>query len=81
MLAQIKDWLDTESEVVLPRSPLGQAITYARNQWTALTRVHHARLPQHRQQRQRAGLKRVAIGRKNWLFAGNDAAAEKHARL
>jgi hypothetical protein len=23
---------------------------------------------------------RVAIGRKNWLFAGNDAAAENHAR-
>lgn len=26
-------------------------------------------------------MKRVAIGRKNWLFAGNDAAAENHARL
>ena len=26
-------------------------------------------------------LKRVAIGRKNWLFAGDDAAAENHARL
>lgn len=26
-------------------------------------------------------LKRVAIGRKNWLFAGHDAAAENHARL
>jgi hypothetical protein len=26
-------------------------------------------------------LKRVAIGRKNWLFAGHDAAAQNHARL
>ena len=26
-------------------------------------------------------LKRVAIGRKNWLFAGNDEAAASHARL
>ena len=26
-------------------------------------------------------LKRVALGRKNWLFAGNDQAAENHARL
>ena len=25
--------------------------------------------------------KRVTIGRKNWLFAGNDAAAENHVRL
>ncbi len=23
----------------------------------------------------------MALGRKNWLFAGNDAAAENHARL
>jgi transposase len=26
-------------------------------------------------------MKRVAIGRKNWLFAGNDDAAASHARL
>jgi hypothetical protein len=26
-------------------------------------------------------MKRVAIGRKNWLFAGNDAAGASHARL
>ncbi len=26
-------------------------------------------------------LKRVALGRKNWFFAGHDAAAENHARL
>jgi hypothetical protein len=26
-------------------------------------------------------MKRVAIGRKNWLFAGNDHAASSHARL
>ena len=26
-------------------------------------------------------LKRVAIGRKNWLFAGNDAATASHAWL
>jgi len=26
-------------------------------------------------------LKRVALGRKNWLFAGNDRAAANHARL
>ena len=26
-------------------------------------------------------IRRVAIGRKNWLFAGNDAAATSHARL
>ena len=35
VLAKIKTWLDTEGEVVLPRSPMAAAITYAQNQWAA----------------------------------------------
>ncbi len=52
---RIKTWLDAEQEVVLPRSPMAAAITYAQNQWQALDDVRDARLPEHRQQRQRAG--------------------------
>jgi transposase len=81
VLARIKAWLDTEEEVVLPRSPMGAAITYAQNQWAALnTYVTRGFLSIDNNASERA-LKRVAIGRKNWLFAGNDAAAENHARL
>jgi transposase len=81
VLTQIKTWLDTESEIVLPRSPMGQAIGYAQNQWTALTAyVTQDFLAIDNNAAERA-LKRVAIGRKNWLFAGNDAAAQNHARL
>jgi transposase len=81
ILARIKAWLDVESEVVLPRSPLATAITYAQNQWTALTTyVTQGFLAIDNNASERA-LKRVAIGRKNWLFAGHDAAAENHARL
>jgi transposase len=81
VLAQIKDWLDTEGEAVLPRSPLGQAITYARNQWTALSTYTTQGFLNIDNNASERALKRVAIGRKNWLFAGNDAAAENHARL
>ena len=81
VMAQIKSWLDTEGDVVLPRSPMGQAITYARNQWIALNAyVTQGFLAIDNNASERA-LKRVAIGRKNWLFAGNDAAAENAARL
>ena len=79
ILAKIKTWLDREQEVVLPRSPMATAITYARNQWQALnTYVTQGFLNIDNNASERA-LKRVAIGRKNWLFAGNDAAAENHA--
>jgi transposase len=81
LLAQIKTWLDIEGEVVLSRSPLGQAINYAKNQWAALcTYTTQGFLNIDNNASERA-LKRVAIGRKNWLFAGNDAAATNHARL
>jgi hypothetical protein len=81
VLDRIKTWLEAESEVALPRSPMAAAITYAQNQWAALTTyTTHGFLNIDNNASERA-LKRVAIGRKNWLFAGNDAAAENHGRL
>ena len=81
ILTQIKAWLDGEKEIVLPRSPMAQAIQYTLNQWDALCRyAEHGFLNIDNNAAERA-LKRVAIGRKNWLFAGNDAAGTSHARL
>ena len=81
VLEQIKTWLGTEGEVVLPRSPMATAITYAKNQWAALgVYVTQGFLSIDNNASERA-LKRVALGRKNWLFAGHDAAALNHARL
>lgn len=81
VLARIKQWLDTEGEIVLPRSPMAAAIQYAQNQWLALTTYTTQGFLNIDNNASERTLKRVAIGRKNWLFAGNDAAAENHARL
>jgi len=81
VLAKMKTWLDSEQEVVLPRSPMATAITYAQNQWTALTTYATQGFLNIDNNASERALKRVALGRKNWLFAGNDAAAENHARL
>jgi hypothetical protein len=81
VLEKIKTWLDAEGEIVLPRSPMATAITYAQNQWAALNvYLTQGFLNIDNNAAERA-LKRVAIGRKNWLFAGHDAAAANHARL
>src|SRR5512144_2951269 len=64
-----------------PKSPLGKAVTYAINQWPTLTvflddpRVPLANAHVERLQR------RTALGRKNYLFAGADAAAHRLAVL
>ena len=81
VLELIKAWLEEESRVVLPRSPMAGAIGYMRNQWEALC-VYSTRgfLAIDNNAAERA-LKRVAIGRKNWLFAGNDRAGQTAATL
>ena len=69
-------WCDTQVDIVLDETPISKAIGYARNQRTALDRfLSDGRLPLHNNWSKRE-LRREAIGRKNWLFVGNDEAAE-----
>ncbi|MCA9631176.1 MAG: transposase [Myxococcales bacterium] len=64
VLARIKQWLDREGEIVLSRSPMAAAITYAQNQWQALgTYVTRGFLNIDNNASEPA-FKRVALGRK-----------------
>jgi transposase len=75
-LAQFKTWLDSQQAAnggpILPKSPMGQAITYAMNQWDALcVYTTDGRLNIDNNAAENAH-RRVAVGRKNWLFCGSD---------
>jgi len=84
-LVQFQAWLESQQAEhggpVLPKSPMGQAIRYALNQWEALC-VYTAdgRLAIDNNASENA-LRRVAIGRKNWLFAGSDKGGHTAATL
>jgi hypothetical protein len=81
ILEQIRVWLIAQQTQVLPRSPIAQAIGYALNQWPALiVYTSDARLSIDNNISERA-LRRVAVGRKNWLFAGHDESAQGQAVL
>jgi transposase len=72
LLTDWKEWLDSLAATVLPKSPLGEAVTYARNQWSALTvYVTDGDLAIDNNTAERA-IKPYALGRKNWLFFGSD---------
>lgn len=81
ILARIKAWLDEQIKLVLPRSPMAAAINYTLNQWEALCRYCQAGYLDIDNNAAERAMKRVAIGRKNWLFAGNDAFGQYHAML
>jgi transposase len=65
----------------LPKGPMGQAITYALNQWQPLCRfVEDERLPLDNN-RSEGALRKAALGRKNFLFVEHEAAGENLAGL
>ncbi len=80
-LEQIKEWLEKERLAVLPKSPIGQAIGYALNNWAALTRyVDDGDLHIDNNPAENA-IRPIVLGRKNWLFAGSDKGGRTAAVL
>jgi transposase len=74
-------WLDEQSCQVLPKSPLGKAIAYARNQWPDLqTYTRDGELSIDNNLAERT-LRAQAIGRKNYLFVGSDRGGRTAAIL
>jgi transposase len=81
VLTGFKTWLDAHARSVLPKSPIGVAIHYAREQWTALLRyLEHGGLAIDNNAAERA-LRAVCVGRNNWLFCGSDEGGRRAAIL
>jgi transposase len=69
-LNRIYDWLVKHQPQVLPKSLLGQAISYALNHWKALNvYVEDGRLEIDNNRSERC-IKGIVLGRKNYLFMG-----------
>jgi transposase len=71
ILERFHQWLEAQRAEVLPKSPLGEAIAYALRNWTALVRYTEAGYLAIDNNVAEREMKRVAIGRKNWLFVGS----------
>jgi hypothetical protein len=71
-LQRLRDWMETVRPTALNRGALAKAIDYALTNWTALTRYcEDGRLRLDNNAAERA-LRAVAVGRKNWIFFGNE---------
>jgi transposase/uncharacterized coiled-coil protein SlyX len=81
VLDKIEAYLAELARKVLPKSSLAKAVNYARNQWEALRRyTEDGRLTIDNNVSERT-LRHQAIGRKNWLFLGSEAAGPRAAVL
>lgn len=76
-----KDWLDEQCVYVTPKSAIGQAFTYAQNQWSTLVPLFQdGRLLIDNNPIENK-IRPLALGRKNYLFAGSHEAAQRAAMM
>src|SRR5271165_5340160 len=78
-LDALASWFDGQLKLISGKSDLAKAIRYARSRWDALTcYCDDGRLELSNNAAENA-IRPVALGRKNWLFAGSDAGGERAA--
>jgi len=81
VMDELARFLDASLATISGRSELAKAIRYARSRWTALTRyLDDGTLEISNNAAERA-IRPLALGRKNYLFAGSDAGGERAAAV
>jgi transposase len=81
ILGQFHAWLAAQRPEVLPKSPMAEAIGYALNNWEALVRYTEAGFLAIDNNASEREMKRIAIGRKNWLSIGSPRGGQTAAVL
>ena len=81
LLAELKNFMDQALTKISSKSSLAGAMRYALTRWTALTiYANDGHLEMTNNAAERA-IRPLALGRKNWLFAGSDAGGDRAAMM
>lgn len=81
IVASIRRWLDERDEQELPRSPLREGVNYLRKRWEAFERFLELGAIRLDNNCTEAALKGPVMGKKAWLFFGNETGGETAAAL
>ena len=74
-------WLVTQRAMALPRSPLGEAVSYALANWAALMRYTEQGYLAIDNNLAEGALRQVVVGRANWQFCGSAEGGRTAAAL
>jgi hypothetical protein len=81
LLASLKSWMETSLRTLSTKSETAGAIRYALSRWSGLTRYIDDGLLEIDNNPAERALRAVALGRKNYLFAGSNAGGDRAAAL
>jgi len=82
LFAALRAWIDVELQsAVEPKSPMGKALSYANQQWPKLIRILDNDNTELDNNLIENKIRPLALGRKNYLFAGSHDAAQRIAMM
>lgn len=81
IMLELKAWLDEEEPKVLPKSRIGKAMRYGLRQWVKLMQFTNDGRLEIDNNLTENSIRPLALGRKNYLFAGSHQAAERIAMM
>ena len=76
ILQQMESWMRRTSNSCTPKSPLGKAISYAFGMWPRISRYCKEGYFQIDNNEVENAIRPITLGRKNYLFSGNNNGAE-----
>jgi transposase len=81
LLDGLRDWMEKARKSMSAKSETAGAIRYALSRWRALTRYTEDGLLEIDNSAAERALRAVALGRKNFLFAGSDCGGQRAANM
>lgn len=81
VLDELRTWLDDKRALIPPKTPLGRALGYLHRQWHRLVLFLDDGAVDATNNRRERELRRLVLGRKNWLFTWLDVGGERTARI
>jgi transposase len=81
VLEILRIWLDQQRDITPPKTPLGQALGYLHRQWKRLLLFLDDGNIEATNNRRERELRRLILGRKNWLFTWLDVGGKRTAAI
>ena len=81
LLQELKSWIEQEGIKVLPKSPIGKAMKYTLSQWNKIIGIFEVGRIELDNNLIENKIRPLALGRKNYLFAGSHAGAQRIAMM
>lgn len=79
VLNELGKWIVQTYKEVIPKSPIGQAVVYCLPRWDNLLNYLHDGSLEIDNNRAENAIRPIALGRKNYLFAGSERGAQRAA--